>query len=1045
VSTPFDLLVDFAPGAGPFDVIGSHYMLLDATAGTHASTPDTAALDITGDIDVRVDVELDNWLQPGPNGQALAGKWNGSGDQRSWVFWIWAGTLAFSWSTSGANATAVTAPSVALATVPWSSGRRIVRATLDVNNGAGGWTAAFYHGDSMTGPWTLIQQQVTTAGTTSIFSGTANQFVGHIDNPDLAQNAAGKFYKTQIRSSIDGTIVANPDFAAQAIGAGSFADSTGKTWTLNGAAEIAGFDWVDLSDRFLHADWEIGRDDELEDFPAGEATLVFKNDDRQLDPDYTAGTWFGELLPRVPFRLRSVLPALDLPGGGSSGASTPDHADFAIGDLDVTIELSLDDWTPAATAILVGQNGIFSNVGWSISVTTAGLLSLGWSPDGTAASALTRSTTNAPGFVDGTDHTLRVTMDVNDGAGNRVITFYVDGELFETFTTAGTTSIFNSTAALTISIGNTVAGNVRSMILRNAIDGSQIASPDFMIQRPGTTSFVDQTTRTWTITGTAAIAVDTTSPFDEFYGFVDGGWEQDLEPPKLANCTVKLTDRLGVLAGYKLPDVFAHAVAQFEPVGFWVLGGPSGSESVADLSGNGHDGTVVGSVKFGETSVAPGLGTSAEFVSSTVTPPPNPEFGRIEITRSPLVADPSEVSVVAVFRARSKGVLNFRTLFIQHNGTNPGTGFAANVDLTGRPQFAWVLNGGGIGYELTQSVVDGQGHILFGQSDGIAVDSATLSTATTAVATGTPNGVGIAGYPGILEEDHWDGWIGAVAVFDRLLIEQERQVILDGFSMLAGQTSGRHIDWALDRIGVPAEHRNITAGTVVMGPAVAAGQDVVEWIRDVTDTEQGCFYVDHHDGGKLRFTDRYHRFLATRSLGARESFSDSPTSGIAVVRVERGDLDVAPNGTDSIINQVTARWRDGEETVEDPASVAAYGPRPRQIDTEATTAGQARSSAEWLVARYAQPRSRIRGLGIHPGAARRGLRTIRNLQIHDRVSHRLHPQQVGSATITSLFVEGARHEVDDIDWRTRYRLSPVETFTPWIWGESEWDNDTYWG
>jgi hypothetical protein len=1041
VSTPFDLLVDFAPGAGPFDVIGSRYMLLDASSGTHASTPDTAALDITGDIDVRVEVELDNWLQPGPNGQALAGKWNGSGDQRSWVFWIWAGTLAFSWSTAGTNATAVTAPNDSLPTVPWTSGRRIIRATLDVNNGAGGWTASFYYGDSMTGPWTLIHQQVTTAGTTSIFSSTANQFVGHIDNPDLAQNAAGKFYKTQIRSSIDGTVVANPDFSAQSIGAGSFADSTGKTWTLNGAAEIVGSDWVDLSDRLLHADWEIGRDDELDDFPAGEATLVFKNDDRQLDPDYTAGMWFGELLPRVPFRLRSVLPALDLPGGGSSGANTPDHADFAIGDLDVTIELSLDDWTPAATAVLVGQNGIFSNVGWSVSVTTAGLLSLGWSPDGTAASVLTRNTTNAPGFIDGSDHTLRVTMDVNDGAGNRVITFYVDGELFETFTTAGTTSIFNSTAALTISIGNTVAGNVRSMILRNAIDGSQIASPDFMIQRSGTTSFVDQTTRTWTITGTASIAVDTSTPFDEFYGFVDGGWEQDLEPPKLANATVKLTDRVGVLSGYRLPDVFDHAVAQFEPVGFWVLDGPSGSEAVADASGNGHDGTVVGSVTFGEPTVAHGHGTSARFDANVTD-----EFGRIEIMRSSaLVPDPSEVSVVATIKARSAATLNFRDLFSQHNGTNPGTGFIANIDTGGRPQFAWVLAGGGIGYELPDSIVDGEGHIYFGQSDGLAVDTAVLSTSTSSVPTGISNGVGIGGYPGIHPDDHWDGWICAVAVYDRLLITQERQIILDGFTMLDGQTSGRHIDWALDRLGVPAEHRNIAEGTVVMGPADTAGADALAWIRGVTDTEQGCFYVDHRDGGKLRFTDRYHRFLATRSLGARESFSDSPTSGVAVMRVERGDLDVAPNGTDSIINQVTARWRDGEETVEDPVSVAAYGPRPRQIDTEATTAGQARSSAEWLVARYAQPRSRIRGLGVRPGAARRGLRTVHALEIHDRVSHRLHPQQVGSATITSLFVEGVRHEVDDIDWRARYRLSPVETFTPWIWGTSEWDTETYWG
>jgi len=62
--------------------------------------------------------------------------------------------------------------------------------------------------------------------------------------------------------------------------------------------------WVDISDRFLRATIDVGRDDELSGFPPGECTLVLRNTDRQLDPEYTAGTYFGDLNPRVPFRLR---------------------------------------------------------------------------------------------------------------------------------------------------------------------------------------------------------------------------------------------------------------------------------------------------------------------------------------------------------------------------------------------------------------------------------------------------------------------------------------------------------------------------------------------------------------------------------------------------------------------------------------------------------------------------------------------------------------------------------------------------------------------
>ncbi len=64
--------------------------------------------------------------------------------------------------------------------------------------------------------------------------------------------------------------------------------------------------WVDISNKVCALRWKWGRRNELEPFETGEATIVLYNHDRLFDPEYTSGTYFGLLLPRVPFRIRST-------------------------------------------------------------------------------------------------------------------------------------------------------------------------------------------------------------------------------------------------------------------------------------------------------------------------------------------------------------------------------------------------------------------------------------------------------------------------------------------------------------------------------------------------------------------------------------------------------------------------------------------------------------------------------------------------------------------------------------------------------------------
>ncbi|MGW1119250.1 hypothetical protein ACWD5B_19415 [Streptomyces tanashiensis] len=194
-----------------------------------ASTPDTAALDITGDIDIRFDATLDRWVtSPPAQPTDLAGKYSTASNQRSWMLQERGGRIYLEWSPDG-TAT-LSAQSTVGAAVP-PSRRMAWRATLDVNNGAGGWTATFYTAETIAGPWTQLGDPVTGSGVTSIFNSTTALKVG--DATNLAYSKpSGEIHAFELRNGIGGTVVANPNFTAQTPGAATVTDATGKVWTM---------------------------------------------------------------------------------------------------------------------------------------------------------------------------------------------------------------------------------------------------------------------------------------------------------------------------------------------------------------------------------------------------------------------------------------------------------------------------------------------------------------------------------------------------------------------------------------------------------------------------------------------------------------------------------------------------------------------------------------------------------------------------------------------------------------------------------------------
>ncbi|MGI5443397.1 carbohydrate binding domain-containing protein [Streptomyces shenzhenensis] len=212
------------------------WVFLDNPSGEPdlTTTPDAAPVKITGDIDVRWEGTAE-WYSNGA--QILVGKWGVPGN-RSWHMRLENGRLFIHTTQDGATGRFFSAP------LPANLPRRAaLRAVLDVDNGSGGNTAHLYWSESMAGPWQDIAGAIiNTGGVIAIYDSTAPLSIA----PQMTDAAlavlrypfTGRCFRAEVRSGIDGAVVASPNFEAQALGTTSFADGAGRTWTIGPGAAI---------------------------------------------------------------------------------------------------------------------------------------------------------------------------------------------------------------------------------------------------------------------------------------------------------------------------------------------------------------------------------------------------------------------------------------------------------------------------------------------------------------------------------------------------------------------------------------------------------------------------------------------------------------------------------------------------------------------------------------------------------------------------------------------------------------------------------------
>lgn len=207
------------------------------------------ALDISGDIDMRIELELESDLvdiTKGGTRARLAHKSSGA-DGWGWELYAALGNVVstFNWvDSSGVLHSSTTEATGTNLPLDWQHEHRALRVTLDVNNGAAGHTVTWYTSTTIGGTWTQLGSPVVIAGTTSIKTNDAPLRVGGNPGDGTSRQAVpGKIYAYQLRNGIGGTIVANPAFNAQAAGATGFTDSATRVWTIGGNGRITNMLW----------------------------------------------------------------------------------------------------------------------------------------------------------------------------------------------------------------------------------------------------------------------------------------------------------------------------------------------------------------------------------------------------------------------------------------------------------------------------------------------------------------------------------------------------------------------------------------------------------------------------------------------------------------------------------------------------------------------------------------------------------------------------------------------------------------------------------
>lgn len=373
-----------------------------------------------------------------------------------------------------------------------------------------------------------------------------------------------------------------------------------------------------------------------------------------LTLDNRAGTYsprnprsplFGLIGRNSPIRVRlgeSVVSLL-LPGqpddsqAGDAYVSAPDTASLdPAGDIDFRIDLQPVSWRPKLTALArkwdpLADTLTDDQLSWAWLLNPDGTVRFQWSENGLSDTVNEVESTSAvpdtPGRL-----ALRVTLDVDNGSGNHVVRFYtaptIAGpwtQLGGTMINPGVTDVWQGTAPVEIGrtepaiVSNTIEGTLYGFEMRDGIDGTVIASPDFTTADAGDQTVTDAQGNVWTLQGRAVLVDPSVRAAAEVTSWPPS-WDlsgADVQTPVEAAGILR---RLGQGAKPLRSSLFRDLSKSSHVVAYWPL--EEGKDAISFASGRAGDNSTLATV--GEVTPA----NYSDFVASS--PIPTCELGRID-------------------------------------------------------------------------------------------------------------------------------------------------------------------------------------------------------------------------------------------------------------------------------------------------------------------------------------------------------------------------------------------------------------------------------
>ncbi len=460
-----------------------------------------------------------------------------------------------------------------------------------------------------------------------------------------------------------------------------------------------------------------GRSDEAGQVDRSTAKFQSNNRSGNLSPRNPTGTWYGLIgrNTRMRARLSPSSPGYLLMPVELDGAETPDSANLSItGDIDIRIDVAAADWGAVQSGLCNKFVAGGNQRSWSLAKKPDGIFSFSWSADGSTTITKVSTAAITPPAAGGR-LALRVTLDVDNGAAGNDVKFYTSDtiagtwtQLGTTVTTAGTTSIFDSTAPVQFGRANAgigLVGKIYAFKLFQGIAGTLRADVNVDDEEAGAPSFVDGQGLTWTLVGDASVV----DPAVRFHGEISE-WPQrwdisgaDVYVPLEASGILR---RLGQGASPLKSTLYrGYTSASFTPRAYWPCEDGTDATQIASALGGKPMSAIV---------QAAGGTTPASFSSFTgfKCSEPIPTLGNTEWTGTvPAYAGTGKVQV----------------FFLMHIPTGAAAVGAdiVNVYTNGTVWFwrlSYAASDGGLKFEA----FDSDGSVLFTNTTGFFVNDKLL-------------------------------------------------------------------------------------------------------------------------------------------------------------------------------------------------------------------------------------------------------------------------------------------------------------------------------